>query len=252
MNRPGSSRENLIAEHEPAAVAERLRRSRRPHGISDAVLGGIDGCVTTFAIVTGSVGAGFPTHVSIILGVANLLADGISMAVSNYESLKAHNEFVEATRRSEEQHIEQIPEGEREEIRQIFTQRGYADEALEKIVDIITSDRRLWVDTMLAEEHGLRGVHPDPVRSGAITFAAFVSIGIVPLLPLFIAPLGMPLQIYTSVALAAFVFFAIGSLKSLFLGRPPFKAGLSTLLTGGSAAAIAFLVGYLLRRLFGI
>jgi VIT1/CCC1 family predicted Fe2+/Mn2+ transporter len=252
MTERSATHEDLKREHEPGAIAARLREHRRPHGISDAVLGGIDGCITTFAIVTGSVGAGFPTHVAIILGVANLLADGISMAVSNYESLKAHNEFVEATRRAEERHIDEIPEGEREEIRQIFVQRGLADEALEKIVEIVTSDRRLWVDTMLAEEHGLQGVHPDPMRSGAITFAAFVSVGLVPLLPFLIAPLGMPLQLYVSVTLAMLVFFAIGSLKSLFLGRPPLKAGLMTLLTGGSAAAIAFLVGNVLRNVFGI
>lgn len=252
MTRRRVTHEDLQREHEPGAIAARLRENRRPHGISDAVLGGIDGCITTFAIVTGSVGAGFPTHVSIILGVANLLADGISMAVSNYESLKAHNEFVDTTRRAEERHIDEVPEGEREEIRQIFVQRGYADEALEKIVEIITSDRRLWVDTMLAEEHGLRGTHPDPIRSGAITFGAFVAIGVVPLLPLVVTPLGMPLQFYASVALAALAFFAIGSLKSLFIGRPPLKAGLMTLLTGGSAAAIAFLVGNVLRRVFGV
>jgi VIT1/CCC1 family predicted Fe2+/Mn2+ transporter len=90
------------------------------------------------------------------------------------------------------------------------------------------------------------------MRSGAITFAAFVSVGLVPLLPFFVAPLGMPLQLYLSVTLAMLVFFAIGSLKSLFLGRPPLKAGLMTLLTGGSAAAIAFLVGNVLRNVFGI
>jgi vacuolar iron transporter family protein len=246
------SRKELLDEHEPGAVAERLKNTRGSQSLSDAVLGGIDGCVTTFAIVTGSVGAGFPTHVALILGTANLLADGLSMAVSNYESIKAHNEFVEATRRSEEHHIDQIPEGEREEIRQIFAQRGYKDDALEQIVRVITSDRKLWVDTMLAEEHGLRGLHPSPLKSAFVTFASFVLIGVVPLAPLLVTPLGMPLQIYLSVALAGIVFFAIGSLKSLFLGRPALKAGLATLLTGGSAAGLAFLVGYLLRNAFGV
>jgi VIT1/CCC1 family predicted Fe2+/Mn2+ transporter len=249
---PNSTLEDLIRQHEPEAVAARLQRSRSPHNVSDAVLGGIDGCITTFAIVTGSVGAGFPTHVSLILGVANLLADGLSMAVSNYESIKAHNEFVDAMRREEERHIEHVPEGEREEIRQIFAQKGFADAALEHIVATITADRRLWIETMLTEEHGLRGAHPSPMKSGAVTFAAFVLIGVIPLLPLLITPLGMPSQLYASVALAALVFFAIGSLKSLFLGRPAIKSGFTTLLTGGSAAGLAFLVGYLLRNALGV
>ena len=252
MSERESALDDLRRAHEPGAIATRLRRQQRPHGISDAVLGGIDGCVTTFAIVTGSLGAGFPNHVSVILGAANLLADGISMAVSNYEAQKAHNEFVEETRRAEERHIDAIPDGEREEIRQIFARRGFADDALRRVVEIITSDRRLWVDTMLAEEHGLRGTHPDPLRAGVITLAAFIAIGLVPLLPFLIDPLGMPLQVYLSVALAVLMFFAIGSLKSLFLGRPPLRAGLMTLITGGSAAVLAFLVGYVLRGVFGI
>ncbi len=250
MARP--SRETLIREHRPDAVAERLQNSRSPQSVSDAVLGGIDGCITTFAIVTGSVGAGFAPQVALVLGFANLLADGLSMAVSNYESIKAHAEFVDATRRDEEHHIDQVPEGEREEIRQIFAQKGFAGEALEHIVDTITSDRRLWVDTMITEEHGLQREHPNPLRSALVTFAAFVVIGMLPLLPLLIASLGMPLQLYASVATAAVVFFAIGSLKSLFLGRPPLRAGLSTLLTGGSAASLAYLVGHLLRDAFGV
>jgi VIT1/CCC1 family predicted Fe2+/Mn2+ transporter len=247
-----TTREELIRQHEPAAVTARLQRNRSPQSVSDAVLGGIDGCITTFAIVTGSAGAGFPPHVSMILGVANVLADGLSMAVSNYESIKAHNEFIDAMRREEERHIEHVPEGEREEIRQIFAQKGFADAALEHIVATITADRKLWIETMLAEEHGLQGPHPNPLRAGTVTFVAFVLIGVIPLLPLLVAPLGMPGQLFASAALAAIVFFAIGSLKSLFLGRPAIKAGLATLLTGGSAAGLAFAVGYLLRNAFGV
>jgi VIT1/CCC1 family predicted Fe2+/Mn2+ transporter len=249
---PNATREELLRQHEPDAVAERLRRNRSPQTVSDAVLGAIDGCITTFAIVTGSAGAGFPPHVSLILGVANLLADGLSMAVSNYESIKAHNEFVEAVRREEERHIEHVPEGEREEIRQIFAQKGFDGDALEHIVATITADRKLWIETMLAEEHGLQGTHPNPLRAGVVTFTAFALIGVIPLLPLLVTALGMPGQLYASVALAGLVFFAIGSLKSLFLGRPAIMAGLATLLTGGSAAGLAFLVGYLLRNAFGV
>lgn len=252
MRAASSSRAQLIRQHEPGAVAARLERGTSPQSVSDAVLGGIDGCITTFAIVTGSVGAGLPPSVSLILGTANLLADGLSMAVSNYESIKAHNEFLAATRREEERHIEHVPEGEREEIRQIFARKGFADEALEHIVATITADRRLWIETMLAEEHGLGREHPSPLKSGLVTFTAFVLIGMVPLLPLLVTPLGMPLQLYVSVALAAVVFFAIGSLKSLFFGRRAIKAGFTTLLTGGTAAALAFLVGYFMRNAFGV
>jgi VIT1/CCC1 family predicted Fe2+/Mn2+ transporter len=85
-----------------------------------------------------------------------------------------------------------------------------------------------------------------------VTFAAFVIVGMIPLLPLLITPLGMPLQLYASVALAGLVFFAIGSLKSLFLGRPALRSGVTTLLTGGLAAALAYFVGDLLRDALGV
>jgi VIT1/CCC1 family predicted Fe2+/Mn2+ transporter len=237
---PLPSREDLMHEHRPEAVAERLKIRRSSQSVSDSVLGGTDGCITTFAIVTASVGAGFPAHVSLIMGFAKLLADGLSMAVSNYESIKAHREFIDEVRRREEHHIEHVPEGEREEIRQIFAGKGFEGEALEHIVD-----------TMLMEEHGLQQTHPAPLKSAAVTFVAFVLIGAIPLLPLLIAPLGMTLQLYLSMALAGVVFFAIGSLKSLIFGLPALKAGLATLLTGGTAAGLAFLVGHLLRNAFG-
>lgn len=249
---PQPSRAKLLRDHQPAAIAARLRGGRAPQRVSDAVLGGIDGCITTFVIVAGSVGAGFPLYVALILGISNLFADGLSMAVSNYESIKAQNELIEATRASEAHHIEHVPEGEREEVRQIFAQKGFAGDTLERIVDTITGNRRLWIDTMLMEEHGLQGEHPSPLQSGMVTFAAFALVGALPLVPLLITPLGMPLQLYASMAVAAVVFFAIGSLKSLFLGRPAIRAGFATLLTGGTAALIAYLVGSLLRNWIGV
>lgn len=80
------SRERLLGDHQPTAVRNRLAAPARASTLPDAVLGGIDGCVTTFAVVSGAFGAGFSPQVALVLGFANLLADGFSMAVSNYEA----------------------------------------------------------------------------------------------------------------------------------------------------------------------
>src|SRR3712207_1854807 len=80
--RSSRRREILEAEHRPEAVRQRLSVRRGPGYLGDAVLGGIDGCVTTFAVVAGAVGADFSGLVVVVLGFANLLADGFSMAVS--------------------------------------------------------------------------------------------------------------------------------------------------------------------------
>ena len=73
----------LQAEHHPHAIRTRVGSQQNHSYLGDAVLGGVDGCVTTFAVVAGAAGAGFPSLVIVVLGVANLLADGLSMAVSN-------------------------------------------------------------------------------------------------------------------------------------------------------------------------
>ena len=79
---------NLQQEHQPENIAQRLKQPPKTQNVSDAVLGGIDGCVTTFAVVAGATGAGFSPMVAITLGFANLFADGFSMAISNYEAIK--------------------------------------------------------------------------------------------------------------------------------------------------------------------
>lgn len=246
-----SSRE-LARDHEPAAIALRLSvQPRFPHA-PDAVLGAIDGCITTFAVVSGAVGAGFGPVVPLVLGIANLLADGFSMAVSNYESTRVRADYRAHLRRTEEAHIERIPAGEREEIRQIFRRKGFDGELLEKIVAMICSDKRLWLETMLTEELGLGKAAPRPMASALATFLAFVLVGAIPLVA-FVFP-GLPLmgQFTLSATLAGAMFFTIGLAKGRVTGGRPFRSGLGTLATGGVAAALAFLAGYVLRVGFGL
>lgn len=244
--------EQLNRDHHPEVIRQRLQKVPKTQSISDAVLGGIDGCVTTFAVVSGAVGAGFPSSVAVILGFANLLADGFSMAISNYESNKAQQEYVDSIREMEEHHIDLVPDGEREEIRQIFRNKGFSGEVLESIVETLCDDRKLWVETMLAEEHGIRKDDSSPWISAGVTFAAFVMVGTVPLLPFLATSMQMLQQFAISAGLAGVMFFLIGMLKSLFFGQPFFLSGLRTLLTGGTAAGLAYFTGYLLREFFGV
>jgi len=185
------------------------------------------------------------------LGFANLLADGFSMAVSNYQGTKSQLERVEEARLSEERQIEEIPAGEREEVRQIFAAKGFSGETLERIVEVITNDRRLWVDTMLTEELGLEVEGPNPFRAALATFAAFLVVGIIPLVPFVIPGLPTSTHFLASAIATGAAFFGVGAVKGLVLGRAALRSGLETLLTGGTAAAIAFVVGALLRQAFG-
>lgn len=244
--------QNLADAHVPSKIAQRLSSNPRSQYISDAVLGGIDGCVTTFAVVSGAVGAGFSATVALVLGCANLLADGFSMGVSNYESVNAQQEIARDIRRSEEEHIDQVPEGEKEEIRQIFEQKGFSGELLSQIVTEITDNRALWVNTMLTEEHGLPKFQRSAWRSASATFAAFLLVGAAPLLPLLGSDATLQTRYIYCVGLAAIMFFIVGLLKAFYVGQPIIQSGLRTLLVGGSAAGLAYLTGSVLRDLFGI
>ncbi|WP_323846299.1 VIT1/CCC1 transporter family protein [Microbulbifer magnicolonia] len=246
------NREDLLREHRPENIARRLRQKPKSQKVSDFVLGAIDGCVTTFAVVSGAFGAGFSPAVVLVLGFANLLADGFSMGVSNYEAVSAEREFREVAKRTEERHIELVPEGEREEVRQIFANKGFSGETLQRIVATITANRSLWIETMLTEEYGLNRTRYNPMASALVTFAAFVTVGAVPLIPFLIPQLALQTQFTVSTLLAGLMFFAIGMMKSLVYSQPVLRSGLNTFLFGGAAAGLAFLTGYLLRNLFGV
>ena len=247
-----ANKPNLIQEHYPEMIRKRLSRTGKRQHISDAVLGGIDGCITTFAVVSGAFGAGFSPSVALTLGFANLFADGFSMAVSNYESSKAEQDFIESIKKSEERHIDEVPEGEREEVRQIYRAKGLEGGLLEQVVDTLTANKRIWLEVMLAEEHGLSKTNPRPLISAWVTFLAFILVGSVPLTPYILPFLGSNQQFIISAFLAGAMFFSIGMLKSFALAKPVFLSGIKTLLTGGTAAALAYFTALILREIFNI
>ena len=123
--------------------------------IEDFVYGATDGAVTTFAVVAGVVGAALSPSIILILGFANLFADGFSMAIGNYLGSKSQKEYMEKERRREEWEIDNLVEQEKQEIRDIYTKKGFKAELLDEIVNVITSRRKVWVDTMMREELGL-------------------------------------------------------------------------------------------------
>src|SRR3989338_975354 len=150
--------------------------------LGEFVYGAIDGTITTFAVVSGAAGASLSPGIVVILGFANLLADGFSMACGNFLSERTQKEYVEKERRREEWEIENVPHGEVEEIREIFRKKGFKGKDLERAVDIITSDKKVWVDTMMADELGLIESPKSPWKTAASTYFGFIVIGIIPLL----------------------------------------------------------------------
>lgn len=245
----GRSHDELVAAHDPEAIRRRLDAGSTHSYLKDFVYGAIDGAVTTFAIVSGVAGAGLSSGVVVILGVANLIGDGFSMAAGNFLGTRAEQQQRARLRKMEERHIDEVPEGEREELRQIFAHHGFEGRDLEHVVDVLSSDRERWIDIMLREEHGLAMTVPSPTKAALTTFAAFILIGLLPLLP-FLVNLASaalcPRPYMWSSVLTAGAFFAVGTIKSRFVDQHWARAGLETLLVGGVAAGLSYLCGRLL------
>lgn len=247
-----ASKRDLAAEHVLENIRARLTRPRGEGPLGDFVLGGVDGVVTTFAVVAGSAGGQLSVAAVIILGLANLVADGFSMGVSNYLGTRSRQQEVTRARADEIWQLDADPEGERREIREIFARKGFGGEALDHIVDVITSDRKVWVDTMMAEELKLSEVSARPVRAGLVTFAAFNLCGLVSLTPFLLGGGNFERMFEISLALSAATFFALGIGKGAVLGLPPLRSGIQTLVIGSVAAGLAYATGMLLRQMFGI
>ena len=233
-------------EHTVEAIGERLAVGPRHNYLRDWIYGGIDGAVTTFAVVSGVVGARLSLWIILVMGFANLLADGFSMAASNFLGTKAEHDDMRRLEAIEHRHIELAPEGEREEVRQIFGRKGFSGSDLDRVVELITSDRQRWVRTMLSDEYGLPLEARSPWLAAISTFSAFLVCGLVPLIP-FVFALNDPLIF--SIVMTGGVFFAIGSVKSRWSTASWWSSGLSSLAIGSIAAGLAYGAGVVLRNL---
>ena len=235
-------RGRLEHDHSREAIEQRLARDTVGNYLRDWIYGGIDGTITTFAIVAGVVGAQLPSTVVLVVGLANLIADGFAMGAGNYSATKADLDDYRRLLAVERKHIALEPGGEREEIRQIFSLKGFSGADLERIVDVISSDEELWVRTMAAEEYGLSPVVKSPMLAAINTSAAFVLCGLVPLISYLLT-----YRVAWCVVATSLVFFGIGTAKSRWSTVGWLRSGTETLLIGMAAAGLSFAVGYGLR-----
>jgi vacuolar iron transporter family protein len=233
--------------------SENTRWNKLQEYLSEFVYGGIDGSVTTFAVVAGSTGADLDPSVIIILGFANLFADGFSMSVGNYLSTKSSIEQYEKQRKKEIWEIENLPEVEKEEIREIYRAKGFEGELLEKIVDVITSDKERWLDAMMKEELEMVPEKKPPIKTAAVTFISFIIIGFIPLITYvweFVSGTNLSDPFLITSILTGIAFLLIGYLRAIVNNTGKLKGILWTLFLGGAAAAVAYYVGSVLEKIF--
>jgi len=220
--------------------------------LGEFVYGGIDGSVTTFAVVSGAAGASLSTDVVIILGFANLIADGFAMSVGSYLSTRSEIDNYEKHKRVEYWEVDHLPEKERDEIREIYEGKGFSGPLLEQVVDVICSDQDRWVDVMMKEELELQETTKSPLAMGAATFISFLVVGFIPLVIYLIDYFTQSIDhlFFISSLLTSVAFVGVGYLKAKVTLTSKWRAMAETLLLGSAAAALSYLVGDYLEKLF--
>ena len=242
-------------------ASERITKAaKEEHGgagsqyIGDLVYGGLDGIITTFAVVSGVAGAQLGTPVILILGLANLFADGFSMATGAYLSSKSEQEYYEREWQREAWEVEHFPEGERLELIEIYRNQGYSEEDAQKLVEIQSRDPQRWVKAMMVNELRLLPDERKPLLSGLATLLAFVIAGSIPMLIYLVglfAPISPDVAFPISIALSGLALFGLGAAKVVITRLNPFRSGVEMLIVGGLAAGVAYGVGTLLKGIGG-
>lgn len=224
------------------------------------IFGGLDGILTSFAIVAGAAGGGLSPQVVLILGFSNIFADALSMGVGEFLSSKAESEWILSERKREEWELENYPEGEIKEMEEIYVAKGMSEEDAQLVVNTMAKYKDFFVDIMMMQELELQVPEDDHVsesmREGIVMFCSFAAFGAMPLLGYVIIPasfpdLGEDVLFLSACIVTGAVLFFMGSVKSYFSAQSWFRSGMETLLLGGACATVAFTIGQLVDRLAG-
>lgn len=225
---------------------------QRYNWLPDFVYAGIDGAVTTFAAVAGVVGADLSISVILIIGFANLFADGFSMAVGKYLSDSAELDRIQHLRMLQEHAILEKPKEARESLTTILKNFGLADGPLHDATDVITKHPSAWVKLLMHHKQNVIEENINPVKGAIATIAAFVTVGFIPMLG-YVFERFLPLSeegLFWGTCVATLAaLFIVGTVKAQFSKKSSVVAGMETAFIGGIAASIAYVIGFALRSL---
>lgn len=234
--------DHLEKEHKMTPVTAYLK---------EIVYGGTDGIVTTFAVVGGFAGAqtnvnALPVLVVLLFGLANLLADGTSMGLSNFLSIRSEQDVYNAERAKELREVKNNPKAELEETIEILMSRGFSKQDAEQIARLYSKNPEYWTDFMMNYELELPNpVNDNPYMTGLATFMAFIFFGFIPLIP-YVFFRGVPLFTF-SVVFTFAALLLLGFLRWRVTKEPPVRSVGEILLLGGVSASLAYFVGTFFR-----
>ncbi len=219
----------------------------------EVIYGGIDGIITTFAVVAGFSGAALSSEtttqlsflVVLLFGLANLFADGISMGLGNFLSVRSDQDLFRAARKKEHARVVQSTQFERDETKAILMEKGYSEPDALALTILFTKNQDFWIDFMM--QHKLERSDPtgdNPYLTGLTTFASFIVFGAIPLLPFLVhtSASANTVFVYSCIG-TAIALVLLGLLKWKIVGSNLYASLTEVILVGGTAAVIAFYVG---------
>jgi VIT1/CCC1 family predicted Fe2+/Mn2+ transporter len=209
--------------------------------IRDLMLGLNDGMVASFAVTSGLGGAFNSASIIVMAGLAETLGGAVSMGLAAFISARSQLEFFRSEIEREGAEIVKWPEREREEVRSIYRNKGFAGELLDQIVSHITADPERWRKVMMSDELGFSGDFDPPLKSAAVVGSSYLVGAIIPVLPYFFMP---PRRgIFASAITAVMALFIVGALKTLITSRSWWRSGLESMATGIAAAVVTYSAG---------
>lgn len=245
-----------VAEPEPRGELKPLHQEDVERGgigrsLRDIILGGQDGLVNVLGLVLGVAAATAQLRIIMAAALAATFSESIAMGGVAYTSAQAERDYYLAQLEKERREIEEVPDIEREEVRQIFRQKGLHGDVLERVVAEITSDKQIWVDVMMRDE-----LHLQPVSSKGTIWRSFVTFlatligSLIPLIPFIFVPVGglsVTMATILALPLCAAVLFAVGAYKAITLVGDWRISGLEMLVIGMVSAAAGYGIGRLLH-----
>jgi VIT1/CCC1 family predicted Fe2+/Mn2+ transporter len=217
---------------------------RQARGLSDIILGGQDGLVNVLGVILGVAAATHDTRIVMVAGLAATFAESVSMAAVAYTATMAQADLYESERAREHRHIRHIPALELDEIREIYRQKGFDGELLDKVVATITANPDVWVAVMMAEEHGLAPIErAHALRSALIVGVSALVGSLIPLVPFMILPVAAGM--WASIAIAALALFVVGAYKAKITVGRPLRSGIEMAVIGIVSALVGYAVGAL-------
>ena len=219
---------------------------KRGSGLSDFILGAQDGLVNVLGVVLGIAAATNDVRVILVAGLATTFAESISMGAVAFTTTLADADLYQSEREREFRHIQEAPNLEKKEIRDIYESKGFSGDLLDRIVETITANNDVWVAVMMAEEHQLSPVDRRTAMKAAWVVGLSAIIGsLVPILPFVFLPVST--SMWMSVLVTALVLFGIGFYKARMTVGKPTRSGLEMMLIGTISAMAGYLVGVLLK-----